>query len=585
MRSVKTLLILVNVVIVTIAVSIIGLTARERMRNQIQTSLETYRSTLYGGYDDSVKYQVQNVISLLQGMYERQLSGEWTEEKAKQEAIDCVKSLRYEEDGSGYFWIDDLDYILIAHPILPEQEGDNRYALEDQNGVKIIQSIMQTVQNSADGGFNEFYYTKADGVTVAPKRAYSMLFEPWGWIVSTGVYIDDMDRTYMEQKQILDEELRLQLQMTNLCMAVTLVVSVVASVIFARVVTKPLKKIQGLAERMAKCDFSQSLDIRSRNEFGQTAMKLDYAQDKLKSYIQDVSRQLHEMANGNFAVGSETVYVGEFQEVQTSLAVIVSSMNQTLLQINQAAEQVSFGAEQVSDGFQQLASATVQQAASVQDVAERMESISEQAQQNSRSADQARDCAIQTKQYIDIGKQKMEELIAAICDISTASDSIQKIIKSIDDIAFQTNLLALNAAVEAARAGEAGKGFSVVADEVRRLAQKSGESADTTQELIENCLQAVRKGNQIARDTAEALTAIVEENNVVQGLMTKIASDSQEQAEDSNYINQQIAAISTVTQTNAATVQESALSSQELRQQAEKMKLLVEQFHLKRIRK
>lgn len=581
MRSVKALLILVNVIIVTISVSVIGLTARDRMKNQIETSLETYRDTLYSGYNDVVEYQVQNVVSLLQGIYERQLSGEWTEEKAKKEAIACVKSLRYLEDNSGYFWIDDRDYTLIAHPILPEQEGDNRYELEDQNGVKIIQSIMQTIQTVDKAGFNEFYYTKADGVTVAPKRAYSMLFEPWGWIVSTGIYIDDVEQVYMERKAELDKELRWQLQMTNLCMIGTLLGSVIASMIFAQFVTKPLKKIQHLAERMVKCDFSQSLNLKSKNEFGQTAKKLDYAQDTLKSYIQDMSQQLQKMASGNFAISSNTNYVGEFKEVQTSLDIIVSSMNQTLLQINQAAEQVSFGAEQVSDGFQQLASATVEQAASVQDVADRMESISDQAQQNSKSAEQARDCATQTKQYIDTGMQKMEELIVAIHDISTASDSIEKIIKNIDDIAFQTNLLALNATVEAARAGEAGKGFSVVADEVRRLAQKSGESADTTQELIENCLQAVRKGNQIATDTAEALTAIVEENKVAQGLMTEIAADSQEQAEDSAYINQQIVAIATVTQTNAATVQDSALSSQELRKQAEKMKMLVEQFQLK----
>ncbi len=581
MRSVKALLILVNVIIVTIAVSIIGLTARDRMKNQIQTSLETYKSTLYSGYDEVVEYQVQNVISLLEGIYERQLSGEWTEEEAKKEAITCVKTLRYDKDKSGYFWIDDTNYVLIAHPILPEQEGSNRYELEDQNGVKIIQAIMQTIQSAEKSGFNEFYYTKADGVTVAPKRSYSMLFEPWGWIISTGVYIDDVEQVYMERKAELDKELRWQLQMTNLCMAGTLLGSIITSMIFAQFVTKPLKKIQNLAERMVKCDFSQSLNMKSKNEFGQTAVKLDYAQDKLKSYIQDMSQQLQAMANGNFTVSSNTAYVGEFEEVQTSLEIITSSMNQTLLQINQAAEQVSFGAEQVSDGFQQLASATVEQAASVQDVAERMGSISDQAQQNSKSAEQARDCATQTRQYIDTGMQKMEELIVAIRDISTASDSIEKIIKNIDDIAFQTNLLALNATVEAARAGEAGKGFSVVADEVRRLAQKSGESADTTQELIENCLQAVRKGNQIAKDTAEALTAIVDENKVVQKLTTEITKDSQEQAEDSAYINQQIMAIATVTQTNAATVQDSALSSQELRKQAEKMKTLVEQFQLK----
>ena len=205
MRSVKALLILVNVMIVTIAVSVIGLTARDRMKNQMETSLESYKNTLYSGYDNVVEYQVQNVISLLQGIYERQLSGEWTEEEAKKEAAACVRSLRYLEDDSGYFWIDDKDYRLVVHPILPEQEGDNRYELEDQNGVKIIQSIMQTIETPEKAGFNEFYYTKADGVTVAPKRAYSMLFEPWGWIVSTGVYIDDVNRVCMERETELDK--------------------------------------------------------------------------------------------------------------------------------------------------------------------------------------------------------------------------------------------------------------------------------------------------------------------------------------------------------------------------------------------
>lgn len=584
MRSVKALLIWVNMIILAIAVSVIGLTAKDRMQNQIQTSLEAYKSTLYGGYDDVVEYQVHSVICLLKGIYEKQLSGEWTEEEAKREAVDLVKSLRYGEEESGYFWMDDMDYILVAHPILPEQEGNNRYETEDQNGVKIIQSIVQTVQSSAEGGFNEFYYTKADGVTVAPKRAYSMLFEPWGWIVSTGNYTDDIELVYAEHEQELKEHLQWQVQMTNLCMAVTLLVSIVVSIIFAQLFIRPLKKIQDFADRLAGCDFSRSLDMKSKNEFGQTAAKLDYAQDKLKSYIQDMSRQLREMANGNFSVTSETVYIGAFQEVQASLETIVSSMNQTLWQINQAAEQVSVGVEQVSDGFHQLSSATVQQAASVQDVAGRIGSISEQAQHNSRNAEQARDCATQTRQYIDIGMQKMEELIAAIQDISTASDQIEKIIKNIDDIAFQTNILALNATVEAARAGEAGKGFSVVADEVRRLAQKSGDSADTTQELIVNCIQAVRKGNQIAADTAEALTAIVDENKAEQQLMTEIAADSHEQAEDSAYINQQITTIATVTQTNAATVQESALSGQELRELAGKMKRLVKQFRLKNVR-
>jgi methyl-accepting chemotaxis protein len=98
--------------------------------------------------------------------------------------------MRYRDDGSGYMWIDDTDYNLVMHPIQPENEGVNRYNLEDQNGVMIIQVIMEAAQNG--GGYNEFYFTKADGVTVAPKMAYSELFEPWGWVVTTGNYIDDM---------------------------------------------------------------------------------------------------------------------------------------------------------------------------------------------------------------------------------------------------------------------------------------------------------------------------------------------------------------------------------------------------------
>ncbi len=581
MKSVKIILILLNVFIVLISVSGIGITARVELERQIETSLTEYKDTLYEGYDNTVKYQVQNIIALLQGIYHRQTTGEITEEDAKKEAISYIKGIRYGEDEEGYFWIDDLNYILIAHPILEDQEGNNRYDLEDQNGVKIIQEIIKTVNSSLEGGFNEFYYTKADGVTVAPKRAFSMLFEPWGWIISTGNYIDDINRVYSVQEQAMEAQLQHQVNITNLCVAVVMIIAIIISIISSQVFLMPLKKIRELANRLSNSDFSEPLNIKSKNEFGQTAQALNFAQDKLKSYIHDVSRQLSEMSDGNFTVTSKVEYHGEFNKIGQSLEKIIASMNQMLLEINEAANQVSLGADQVSLGTQQLASATVEQASSVQGISNKMAEIAQQAKLNSQNAGQAQEYAGEMKKYIEVGTQKMEELILSIQDIFKASESIEKINKNIDDIAFQTNLLALNATVEAAHAGEAGKGFSVVADEVRNLAQKSGESANDAQELLETCMAAVRKGTNIARQTAQALHEIVRENAETQKLIKEIAKDSKKQADESEYINQEMETISLVTQTNSATVEQSAASSEELNQQAIQMKQMTKQFRLK----
>lgn len=582
MKSVKTLLICVNVCIVIAVAGIIGFTARKNMLNQLETSLDEYKEALYEGYDNAVEYQVQSVITLLQGIYNRQEAGELTRAAAQKEAADYVKSMRYGDDGSGYFWIDNTDYILVAHPILGEQEGNNRYDLEDQNGVKIIQEIMKTVQSQDEGGFNEFYYTKSDGVTVAPKRAYSMLFKPWGWIVSTGNYIDDIESVYSGREKQMDAKLRWQLQMTNLTVAIMVVVSVIISIMYARKFIKPLQKISGLAGRLSKCDFSQPVEINSRNEFGQTAKTLNEAQDTLKSYIHDISRLIHEMADGNFEIHAEVTYDGEFIKIYDSLKKIVESMNYTLAKIDDAAGQVALGSEQMSNISQQLAQSTVQQAGSIQDVSKHMGDISGHAEHNSQNAGHVKDFVIRAGENIKTGVEMMGKLSLSIREISEASDNISKIIKNIDDIASQTNIISLNASVEASRAGEAGKGFSVVANEVRNLAQKSSSSANTTHELIENCIKAVSKGEQIATDTEKVLLDIVEENRQIHKLVLEIAADSAEQAADSSYIDQQISNISAAIQSNSATVQQSAASGEELSQQAAIMKELVGKFNIRK---
>ena len=169
-------------VLVGLTVMIFG-NIEDRMKDVL------YENTLQS-YKTEVKSEVQSAISSIEYYYNLSDSGKIDEATAKKDALEALRNLRYGDDDSGYFWVDDTDYNLVMHPILPEQEGTNRYDLTDKNGVKIIQSIMKTAESG--GGFNEFYFTKSDGKTVAPKVAYSQKFDKWNWVITTGIYSDDI---------------------------------------------------------------------------------------------------------------------------------------------------------------------------------------------------------------------------------------------------------------------------------------------------------------------------------------------------------------------------------------------------------
>ena len=190
---------------------------------------EIYRNAVNDGYKQEIKSEVQSTIAVLQSEYDKVQAGEKTEEQAKEDAKEIIRVMRYRDDQSGYFWIDDTDYTLIMHPVLPEQEGNNRYDLEDQDGVMIIQEIMNVCQSADKGGYNEFAFTKADGVTVAPKVAYSQIFEPWGWVVSTGNYVDDMEAG-MQQ---VESDLSATTNSMNIRIDIIFVVFVVLALVIA----------------------------------------------------------------------------------------------------------------------------------------------------------------------------------------------------------------------------------------------------------------------------------------------------------------------------------------------------------------
>lgn len=295
--------------------------------------------------------------------------------------------------------------------------------------------------------------------------------------------------------------------------------------------------------------------------------------DEYNKMIENIKYQAgvaREVSDGNLTV---TVVPKSPEDLMgNSLKKLVEDNKQTLGNITDAAYQVSTSASQVASASQSLAQGSTEQASAIEQITASIDEIAAKTRQNAAEADQAAELVEQAIADVKLGNGQMEDMMEAMDEINRSSESISKIIKVIDDIAFQTNILALNAAVEAARAGDAGKGFAVVAEEVRSLAAKSAAAASETAEMIEDSIRKVNAGSRIAGDTAKALekiTSAVEKSEVI---IHQIAEASNDQATAIGQIEQAIGQVSQVVQTNSATSQQCAAASEELSNQANRMK-------------
>jgi methyl-accepting chemotaxis protein len=244
------------------------------------------------------------------------------------------------------------------------------------------------------------------------------------------------------------------------------------------------------------------------------------------------------------------------------------------------AEQVASASEQLASASQQMAEASTQQASSLEETSSSLEEMSSMTTQNTSNAGQASSLASDARHSAESGNQYMNQLNNAMDEISRSGQETVKIVKTIEDIAFQTNLLALNAAVEAARAGSAGSGFAVVAEEVRNLAQRAGEAAKSTSQLISETTKRINNGVKIAEDTAKALQEINTNVQKVFDLLNEITVASREQSQGINQVNIAVAQMDKTTQANAANSEESASASQELSAQAQQLNEMVEQLRI-----
>jgi len=250
-------------------------------------------------------------------------------------------------------------------------------------------------------------------------------------------------------------------------------------------------------------------------------------------------------------------------------------INRAIEALTDGTDQVASASGQISSASQSLAEGASEQASSLEETSSSLEEMSSMTRQNADNANQADTLMKEANQTVEKANTSMGELTTSMDDISKASEETQKIIKTIDEIAFQTNLLALNAAVEAARAGEAGAGFAVVADEVRNLAMRAADAAKNTSGLIEGTVKKIKDGSDLVTTTNEAFTEVATSASKVGELVGEIAAASNEQAQGIDQVNKAVAEMDKVIQTNAASAEESASASEEMNAQAEQMKGVV----------
>jgi methyl-accepting chemotaxis protein len=341
------------------------------------------------------------------------------------------------------------------------------------------------------------------------------------------------------------------------------------------------QEIDQLVQGIKAGDFSARLRLDDKDGFAKAlSVGINDLTDVIESVFSDISRVMEAMAEGDLTSSITNEYQGVYAECKNNINDTLAKLNEFIIQIRDAADFIDSSSQEMASGNNNLSHRAEQQAASLEQTAASMEELASTVKNNAQNTVQATVMVNSASQLAQKGGGVVRSAIAAMQEINESSNKIAEIIGVIDEIAFQTNLLALNASVEAARAGEQGRGFSVVATEVRNLAQRSATAAQQSNELIQNSVQKVRAGTAFVNETGAALTEIVESVAKVGEIVSEISHASAEQTAGIDQVNQAVAQMDDITQQNAALAEQAAAGSIAMSEQSTNMSQLLNFFRV-----
>lgn len=445
----------------------------ESMKQLQSKALETLEADERASYDEQIKQQVDNVISLCQTIYDQYQAGVYTEEEAKKLAADEIRQLRYGD--AGYFWVDQYDgtnVVLLGN----DTEGTNRMETKDANGYQMVKEIIRVGQE-ADGGYTDYVFPKEGETEPSPKRSYSKAFEPFGWVIGTGNYTDYIDDQVASIEKDFSSYVTGRMTLFIISTLIEGIIVVLLLIMIIISIIRPLKKCISSIGVMEQGDFSQAMGtalLKRRDDFGKLAASLESMRNEMSGLI------------------------GEVKSQATEITRMVQEIDDNIQALDEEIENVSATTEELAAGMEETAASSEEINAMSHEIESAAKSIATRSQDGATEADDIRDRAVGIKKTTTENDERTkaihaeinEGLTKALEDIKVV-DQIGVLAESIMEITGQTNLLALNASIEAARAGEAGKGFAVVADEIRVLAEQSKAAVVHIQDVTKNVVESV----------------------------------------------------------------------------------------------